>query len=526
MKKISIKIIQTFILIFLVNILFGCKNSDVLAIEVHNLDNKVFELGEEISFEDAYITIVYKNGKTEDVELTGEYVDATDLYNAFTSTGEKEITVFYKDNNGNTHYDDVTIIVVNNQTKLEYINELNNYKNDVIYNETAKVLVNNIKSNYTIMIKNANKEDALVLLSIAKLEIDKINTKAEEDNLITINDLSNEIEEIKVKLNSLINYEDSTIKTEIDALKEKINTLKKDLENTEINNEISNIKLSINALEASVNNIKENVEKNNKLILSLTETINNYLVNFVTKEELESKLNSLKETYQTEIELALNEQKMIVEIRVKDGYIEYRYNNSNVFERLLDVSSLSFDDIEDLSIEDNGTVEVRLRNGQAIQTNIKFENNINDITLEKINLEQESIVSLIEEYFDMYYNISNYDYNYIKDTLGLYYEGFTEYAEYTHYDDLEKVKVLLDTLGNYLETEFNVSDNSFAKVMNIEKELKELDTNLSICKAYFATLLTTANMDSYRTEAYVNRILTTSSINSVITLYEEAIKLF
>ena len=510
-------------LFLLINILVGCNKNDVLTIEVHNLDNRVFELGEDISFNDSYITVVYCDGHSENIPLTSEYINAFDLYNAFKSTGEKKLNIFFEDNEGNIHIYESTIVIIANQTKESYISELSEYKKDVIYSDQGNQIINNIKTSYSILIKNSSKEDALVLLDIAKQEIDNINTKAEEDSLITLEELAEEVEKLENDLNILINYEDSTIKTEINNLNEKLEALKEDLNNEQLENEISNIKLSLTALEASVNNIKANVEKNNKLILSLTETINNYLSNFVTKEELENKIDDIKLSYESAIEVALNQQKVIVELRVNDGYIEYRYNNSNVFEKLLDVSSLDVDEIQNLNIEENGVISVRLRNGNVLTTNSVYDNNIDCSVYEEVNVETNNIKDMISDYFDLYYNYEKYDYVTLKNVLDTYYDGFVEYANYTHYDDIFKVNELLNELNEYLENEFNLSNDSFKKIITIEKELKELDTNLNICKSYFATLLSNECIEEYRKEAYINRILTTSSIEKIIELYEQAL---
>ena len=95
MKKMWSKVFYIFILLLFIVLSSACKKNDVLTISVHNLDNRTFELRKEVSFEDAYITIIYGDGHTEDIPLTGEYIDSSELYNAFSSVGEKKLTVFY-----------------------------------------------------------------------------------------------------------------------------------------------------------------------------------------------------------------------------------------------------------------------------------------------------------------------------------------------------------------------------------------------------------------------------------------------
>lgn len=523
MKKMWSKVFYIFILLLFIVLSSACKKNDVLTISVHNLDNRTFELRKEVSFEDAYITIIYGDGHTEDIPLTGEYIDSSELYNAFSSVGEKKLTVFYKDNNGKTHYYEALINIVENQSLSSYITELENYKSDVIYNENVKKQIDSIKMVYSIMIKNSNNVDANKLLELAKQEIDTFKTKVEEDNLISLEDLTKEIEKIKKDLNVLINYEDSNIKNEINALNDKLNQLKADLNNEELESEITSIKLSLSILEASVTNIKNNVDKNNKLILSLTETINNYLSSFVTKEELETKIEDIKISYQNAIESAINEQQMIVELRVNDGYIEYRYNNSNVFEKLLDVSSFVGDEIDDLSVNEKGLIRIRFKSGNVIETNSSYLNDFDSVVLNQLNTEKEAIINIIKDYIKLNYNPDFYDYNSVKDLLGDYYNGYVEYVHYTNYAELSNVKILLNEIQKYLDNQFELNSDSFTEIQKLEQKLKEIDTNKNVCKAYFATLLSTQEIDEYLKEAYVNRILCCESIKSAVELYELAL---
>ncbi len=510
-------------LIIAICLFVSCSSDEVLTISVHNLDNKTFVMGEEINFDDAYITIVYKDGSTSDIPLTGANINASDLYNAFSSIGTKTLNVFYEDNEGNIFNCETSIIVVENTYKSEYKIELQNYKSDVLYNDEAKKQVNNIKISYSIMIASASKEDALTLLNLAKAEIDNIMTKAEEDSYETIQELSNEIKNIKTKLNTLINYEDSLIKDEINALDRKIDDLKEEVDIETVNEEIANIKLSLSALEANVNNIKANVEKNNKLILSLTETINEYMTKFVTKTELESKLNEVQEAYETAIEVALNEQQMIVEMRVNGDYIEYRYNNSTTYEKLISISELKGETIEEVMVEESGAISLRLKNGTSLVTDKKVSNNLDIETSNITNEELEKIITTIKEYFNLYYNMNNYDYTSVETILGDYYQGYVSYVELTEYDVLSDVQLIYSELDNYLSSEFLINSESFRKIFKFENRFMSIDSNLNICKAYFGTLLSTANIDEYQKEAFINRILVTNSIESAIELYEQAI---
>jgi len=93
----------------------------------------------------------------------------------------------------------------------------------------------------------------------------------------------------------------------------------------------------------------------------------------------------------------------------------------------------------------------------------------------------------------------------------------------TKYDVKDEVEILLSECMTYIENDLCLDSESFDIIFNYEKLLEKFDTNLDVCKSFFASLLEKENINEERKEAFKNRILTTRSIGSVIMLYEEAL---
>ena len=518
MKKIK-RII--YVLLFGLIFLSGCGKGDVIAITVQNLDGKTFELGEKIDFASAFITKVYENGDKENIAITSNNIDMADLLNAYSSIGEKKINIYYciEDETFST---EVTIYIVEKSYKTICKDELMKYNALVEYGKEAKDKVDAIKLIYSNYISNSSREqEAYELLDCAKKEIDNVYTLVEEENIYKLQEMTLKLQDLEKKLNSLLNYEDSTIKDEIELLKENINEVKNNLLDEVLYEKVNSLEVSLSGLISIVDNLESNVSENDQKITALTELLNTVLSQFVSKEELKNTISTLTKDYQDAITNAFNNQKFIVELRVNEGYIEYRYNNTNYFEKLVAVDIQSLESIDTTA----GEVVVKLRNGQIIKTGQKIiveDIDTNSINEELISTRKNQVVEIIKSYFTIKYDVNNYDCSYTLDALNNYYLGFVDYVELTGYNELEKAINLHLELKAYLDN-FILEESDVEYLYSLENEFLLLDTNIDVCKAYFATLLNDADIAEYEKEAFKNRILTTNSIENIISLYEEAL---
>ena len=525
MKKVKLLgILIAFIFVFLV---CGCGSDKIIAVTVHNLDGKTFELGEKIDLDSAFITVVYANGDKEDVSITHENVDMADLLNAYNSLGEKKINVYYKTED-NVYNEEVIIYIVEKEYKSDIKKQISEYNNDKEYSEDSLAELESLKVIYSNYINNTlNSEEANEVFEVFKKEANKVFTLSEEDNLYSLEEVSDKINDLESKLNIFINYSDSTIKDEIESLKEKVVYLENNLKDEKLYQEIESMKLTVSALQGTVNNIQNNVINNNEKINALTELLNSVLSQYVSKEELDNTISELTNSYLEAITKAFDSQKFISEIRVNEGYIEYRYHNANYFEKLIAIEELNGQSVSGLEVSENGTALLRLRNNNVITTNVSVDTLTNE-ELDEVNnsLNVQSVLNVREiicAYFNKQYNLNNYDCTNLEDVLDEYYSDYVVYVDLTNYDVLEDVKTILSEFAYFINNEFALDSDSYDELFSLEEKLKGIDTNLEVCKSFFATLLENQEINDDKKEAFKNRILTTKSIESVIMLYEEAL---
>ncbi len=503
--------------------ILGCGKGDVVAITVHNLDGRSFELGEEIDFSESSISVIYENGDKEVINITADNLDYAELLNVYTSLGEKQLTISYKVD-GEVFTEDVVIYIVEKGYKTTLKEELELYLSDVLYSEIAKNKVEVIKMTYSNYISNCNsEEEGLMILKLAKNEIDQVLTIDEEESIYTLEELTSKVNELESKINVFVNYEDSVIKSEIEGIKEEIIDIKNNLKDDVLYNKIDEISLTLSAIESIVNITSSNVSENEKKIIALTELLNSVLSNFVSKEEINREIENITAGYLKAIEESFNNQKLISEIRVHDGYIEYRYNNSTFYEKLIAISELN-SEVSSVDVNESGLILLTLDNEEVIETDTYVDvfsveeiDYINSIIESK---NTENIKSIIKAYYNNKYNINKYDVNCLEEILDEYYMMFIEFTKLTNYNVVSEVNNLHLSLNEYIDSDLSLMELDV--IFNYEEALEQIDTTLDVVKAFFSSEISKLMIDEYVKEAFQNRILTTRSIESVIELYEEA----
>lgn len=227
----------------------------------------------------------------------------------------------------------------------------------------------------------------------------------------------------------------------------------------------------------------------------------------VTLEDLESygkDLPAMKANY----DILMN---MVNEIK---NTTERIYNISIGEGTMLEKEALMYEEINNVS-------KVLKAMGIDENKSLAIEKFLDDIKAER----DKDLVVKIEKYFDTFYNDS--DYKLDENVLKTYYNECVEYSKKTKYDSYDKLIVLKEELKSML-TNIDVFDsNIFAEIVNIEKQVKVLDSNVEIVKAFFASKLenegVSFGLNNKDIIEYKNRILVSKDITKVIEIYELAI---
>ena len=145
----------------------------------------------------------------------------------------------------------------------------------------------------------SSEQEALVFAEYAKRLIDEVYSQSEEDLIYTAEEVFQKISKLENDLSTFVNYEDSAIKTEIEAMKSRLQSL----EGINVEEEITTIKNVVSALSSNFNGVKQKVLNHSTAISELTGLMNNELVKYITKEQVELLNDTLKRELTEAIDL-------------------------------------------------------------------------------------------------------------------------------------------------------------------------------------------------------------------------------
>ena len=403
MKKNIVKII---ILLMIAFVCFGCgekPKQKATHIKLQNAEDIVVNLGEGFQFENIKVEVIFTNGNVLNEPLSGKYINVLDLFSKMQSIGDKEITVSYTDEVGNTLTTILKFKVVEEEYKLTLKDELQKYKATVIYSDVNYKKVLGIKMTAYANINSASSEqEALVFAEYAKRLIDEVYSQSEENLIYTAEEVFQKISKLEKDLSSFVNYEDSAIKTEIEAMKSRLQSL----EGINVEEEITTIKNVVSALSSNFNGVKQKVLNHSTAISELTGLMNNELVKYITKEQVELLNDTLKRELTEAIDLmALEviEEVESIEILVEDNVLKWKKASSNSYIELVDLDLYKNASITDAGLNTEGHLIIELSNGTEIDAGLVYDatanEGIKDLTSKVEELESEvlSFKAQVEE---------------------------------------------------------------------------------------------------------------------------------
>ena len=281
--------------------------------------------------------------------------------------------------------------------------ELQKYKATVIYSDVNYKKVLGIKMTAYANINSASSEqEALVFAEYAKRLIDEVYSQSEEDLIYTAEEVFQKISQLEKDLSSIVNYEDSAIKTEIEAMKSRLQSL----EGINVEEEITTIKNVVSALSSNFNGVKQKVLNHSTAISELTGLMNNELVKYITKEQVELLNDTLKRELTEAIDLmALEviEEVESIEILVEDNVLKWKKASSNSYIELVDLDLYKNASITDAGLNSDGHLIIELSNGTEIDAGLVYDatanEGIKDLTSKVEELESEvlSFKAQVEE---------------------------------------------------------------------------------------------------------------------------------
>lgn len=378
MKKNIGKIIITLLIMIAC---FGCgekPKQKATHIKLENADDLVISLGSDLDFGNIKVEVIFTNGNVLNEPLSSKYIDVLELITKTQTVGDKEVVVSYTDETGNTLNTKLKFSVIEEEYKSTLKEEIQKYNATVSYSDINYKKILGIKMTaYANINSSTSYQEALVFVEYAKRLIDEVYSVSEEELILTQEELSKNIKELEEQLKVFIDYDDSLIKTEIENLKGRLESI----EEVNVEEEIVTIKNVVSALSSNFNGVKQKVNNHSTAISELTGLINNELVKYITKNQVESLNDTLKKELTEAIDimaLDLIKQVESIEVVVEDNVLKWKSNKSSSYIELVDFDLYKSASITNAGLNNEGHLIIELSNGTSIDAGLVYDATANE----------------------------------------------------------------------------------------------------------------------------------------------------